>query len=134
MGALAFEHHPARIAAIVAGERRFDIGAPCVNGHHSPRSVANGHCIECDRLFDAARRKAVRKPKPKTGFQNSERNRRRNELAAQERRKILDDRAYQKTRAVRRALLGFGQVMQSAEARARSDYLNQKLRQGWNDE
>lgn len=43
-----FKNHPARLAAIAAGEPSF-VGMPCLHGHNS-RSVAHGRCQACDRL------------------------------------------------------------------------------------
>jgi hypothetical protein len=43
--------HPARIAAVAAGETKFDTGVPCRHGHLSPRYVRHdGRCVECERI------------------------------------------------------------------------------------
>src|SRR5580704_8424149 len=59
-----FRDHPARLAAIAAGEKVFDPGAPCWHGHKAPRTVSTGACFECSRLSkedQKAKRKAARK-------------------------------------------------------------------------
>lgn len=42
-----------RNAAIEAGLTTYFTGRPCKHGHISPRSVANGTCIECAAVIDA---------------------------------------------------------------------------------
>ena len=61
-----FRDHPARLAAIAAGEESFDPGAPCWHGHQAPRTVSTGACVECGRLnkeAQKAKRRAARKAK-----------------------------------------------------------------------
>jgi hypothetical protein len=42
-----FKSHPARAAAKAAGEKLYDAGRPCENGHHAMRYVGNGNCVDC---------------------------------------------------------------------------------------
>src|ERR1700722_7339122 len=42
-----FKSHPARAAAKAAGEKLYDVGRPCPNGHHAVRYVSNGDCVDC---------------------------------------------------------------------------------------
>jgi hypothetical protein len=51
-----FRDHPARLAAIAAGEEVFDPGAPCWHGHQATRKVSTGACVECGHLNMLARR------------------------------------------------------------------------------
>jgi len=45
---MSVKSHPARDAAIAAGQKTYVTGVKCQNGHLSPRLVANGNCKECD--------------------------------------------------------------------------------------
>ena len=42
------EHAMIRQAALDAGEKTYNTGKPCVNGHMSARLVTNRHCLMCD--------------------------------------------------------------------------------------
>src|ERR1700722_3177436 len=42
-----FKSHPARAAAKAAGEKLFDPGQPCTEGHQAMRYVKNGACVDC---------------------------------------------------------------------------------------
>jgi hypothetical protein len=55
MASIAFENHPARLAAVAAGGKHFDTGEPCANSHRSPRYVSNGICVECLSIRQQAR-------------------------------------------------------------------------------
>lgn len=48
--------HPAREAAIAAGEKWYFTGEPCKNGHVAPRMVSCHKCKECGRERDKKRR------------------------------------------------------------------------------
>lgn len=52
--------HPMRAAARAAGEKTYETGEPCRNGHSAPRFTCNGFCVECD----AARTKRWRSARP----------------------------------------------------------------------
>lgn len=43
------ENETARVEAVLAGEPTFWPLTPCRHGHASPRSTADGPCIECRR-------------------------------------------------------------------------------------
>ena len=60
MACTSHRDHPARLAALAAGEKTFDTGQPCPKGHSSPRYVSNGGCSECTRLFMQAKTEARR--------------------------------------------------------------------------
>jgi hypothetical protein len=56
----SLENHPARLAALAAGELNFDAGFPCrAHGHTAMRNTRWLHCCACDR--DPVRRKLQRK-------------------------------------------------------------------------
>lgn len=44
----------AKKSAIAAGLKRYFTGAPCRYGHLAERQVANGTCVECNRLKSSA--------------------------------------------------------------------------------
>ena len=102
-----------RREALRRGLTRYFTGKPCKRGHIAER--VGGHCVQCEAIHSKRRK---RKPL------NGEQRRRASELAAQRRREVLG------TEAPRRRLfeLGLTIVMDSKEARERSEYLNRKIR------
>lgn len=46
---MARENELAHAEAVLAGAATFDPVEPCRHGHLSPRSTADGRCIECRR-------------------------------------------------------------------------------------
>jgi Na+-translocating ferredoxin:NAD+ oxidoreductase RnfC subunit len=44
------KNHPARLAALAAGENTFTIDSPCNNGHNSPRYTFAVRCVACEHL------------------------------------------------------------------------------------
>src|SRR5579872_2681808 len=52
--------HPARLAAIAAGEIKFTTGEPCAMGHTSARYVSNAACVACTAIRTKANAKRER--------------------------------------------------------------------------
>ena len=46
---MARENETAHAEAVLAGAATFDPVEPCRHGHLSPRSAADGRCVECRR-------------------------------------------------------------------------------------
>ncbi|WP_426438563.1 hypothetical protein [Bradyrhizobium genosp. P] len=60
-----FRDHPAFLAALAAGERTFDPGRACWNGHKAERLVAGKQdCLECTRLRRAKNSTPVARRRP----------------------------------------------------------------------
>lgn len=59
-----FAEHPVRLAALAAGEVRFDLGEPCPHGHISERYTRGGTCVECQRVSARDRYRASHPPRP----------------------------------------------------------------------
>ncbi|UGA43746.1 hypothetical protein HU230_0036785 [Bradyrhizobium quebecense] len=54
-----FRNHPARLAAVAAGERTFISDRPCWHHPASPRYVSRGQrCVECERIRAEAKQRA----------------------------------------------------------------------------
>lgn len=49
--------HPARLAAIEAGQHRFDTGEPCKKGHFPAPRYISGACVHCAKLQTRANAK-----------------------------------------------------------------------------
>lgn len=45
-----------RSDALAAGHKYYFTGTACKNNHISKRRVSNGHCLECDKMWDVARK------------------------------------------------------------------------------
>ncbi len=63
-GKLSHANHPARLAAIAAGERRFKLPGQCPKPGHVWRYVRNGKCSDCDHDRITERREAAKLAKP----------------------------------------------------------------------
>jgi hypothetical protein len=59
-----FLNHPVRLAALAAGQKTFDTGKPCANGHSSPRYTSSGICVACNNLRNAKRALKMRRSRP----------------------------------------------------------------------
>ena len=46
---MANDNTAAHVEAVLDGRRTFDPVEPCRHGHLSPRSTADGRCVECRR-------------------------------------------------------------------------------------
>jgi hypothetical protein len=119
MASFPYQHHPVRLEALEAGQDRFMLEYPCRQGHRAPRYVANGQCVQCRGGSIAPRRPKQVKPV----FIRSEHIRLRRELAAKQTRE-----KFGLTPPRRRRIRGLNHVMDSVDARKRSEYLNSLLK------
>jgi hypothetical protein len=124
--------NPARLAALAAGEKTFDIGQPCANSHlPGIRYASNGQCVQC--AADKYKRRILAHPRPPKALRikrhanrTAEQNRRRNELLCKQRREAVDNRR------LPRALYGLEGSLSNPVARERSDRLDAMIRNGAN--
>jgi len=67
--AVSLSNHPARLAAIAAGEKRFlAVGFPCKrNPKHVTRYAERMNCVECSRKADEARGRVEKRDLPTIG-------------------------------------------------------------------
>jgi len=127
---------PVRLKALATGEKTFE-AAPCKNGGHTLRYVSTGVCITCVSDRYKARRMAqgheLRPPKSPTARKRNTyaENQRRAEREAKRRREMIGSDVMKQKR-----FWGFGpamlNAMQSEQARGRSAYLDQRIREGAN--
>jgi hypothetical protein len=108
--------HPARLAALAAGEKTFDTGQPCSHGHTSLRSTATGKCIECNDIRNARRATGNKPGRPKAA---------RIKPIPQPHRVIQYRPRSPSITPLRGALADY---RNSAEARERSDHLDNLLK------
>jgi hypothetical protein len=117
-----FRNHPARLAAIAAGQQTYaTIGEPCAKNHEPIRSVHNGTCIECNKLIRRARREAAKAARPPS-----------DKVAKPPPKKMAcgDDAKASRPSKLRNPLAhAIAQYSRNDEAAQRSAYLDQRLKQ-----
>jgi hypothetical protein len=103
-----------RKEALRRGLAHYFTGVPCKHGHVSPRAVTNWHCVACINISP------YRPRKPPSKRENLETV-----------RKLREEFGYAR-RSMPRAFEKLGFVMETPEAKARSKYLNDLIRNGKN--
>jgi hypothetical protein len=132
---ITLKDHPARLAALAAGEKYF-AAESCSRNHISARYVSTGECVQCGA--EKYREKHPKKPKQPTtpprqarraiGKRTYAENQRRAELEAGLRRELLGDRE-----TTSKQLGGWlTRNMNTDAARGRGQYLDRKIKDGEN--
>jgi hypothetical protein len=116
--ASVLQTHPARLAALAAGEKTFSTEQPCKAAHSSPRYTQTGICVACNDDRNAARSTGKPRGRPVK--------------VMKARPQIVHTKNIEAAALRARPRAAFARAVDSyylsAEARERSAHLDQKIR------